>query len=136
MEYNTATEYNQPINAQKVAATAPDHVIHLLLQGVIDRIEQAKGWISVNKPTKKSECINRTIGIINGLRVSLHYNGGVEIANQLEQRYDFIIRHLTKANNDNSIFHLEEVVGLIKTIKSSCTHTPQTKPYLEPSSPF
>lgn len=125
MTMNNAIKQYQQVDTQtKVESADPHQVINLLMQGAIDRIEQTKGFIREKCWNEKSTTINKTIDIINGLRASLNIESGEEIAQQLEQLYDFMVRHLVVANQKNCISTLEEVESLMKTIKSGWEQIP------------
>lgn len=103
----------------KMPNTVPHPIMHLLMQGAIDRIMQAKESIVAEKFSKKSEFINKSIGIITGLRVTLAHNSSMKIVNQFDEFYEVIVRNLSLANKENNLFYLDEVIQLMKKIKSN-----------------
>lgn len=118
--------YQQMDLQTKVATADPHEVITLLMQGAIDRIEQAKGFIQQKDYSQKSKMINKCVDIVNGLRAALNMKEGGEITEQLDSLYDFMVRHLFIANKENSETKLDEVADLIRTIMSGWKEIPQS----------
>jgi len=72
-----------------------------------------------NEPAKKGENISVAISILDGLRISLDKSAGGEIAQNLDDLYDYMGRVLLKANLKNDPSLLDEVAGLLNEIKSA-----------------
>jgi flagellar protein FliS len=96
----------------------------MLLDGALDRIASAKGAIARNEVARKGELLGSAIAIIDGMRASLDYNGGGEIAANLGSLYDYIERRLLEANTSADVAILDEVGGLLKEIKSGWNSIP------------
>lgn len=96
----------------------PHQMITMLLDGALDRIASAKGAIERKEIARKGELIGRTIAIIDGLRASLDYGLGEDIAANLVSLYDYMERRLVEASSLADTARLDEVSGLLKEIKS------------------
>ena len=102
----------------------PHQMITMLLDGALDRIASAKGAIARNEVARKGELLGSAIAIIDGMRASLDYNGGGEIAANLGSLYDYIERRLLEANTSDDTAVLDEVSGLLKEVKSGWDSIP------------
>src|SRR5690606_27077331 len=63
------------------------------------------------------QLISKTIEIVGGLRGFLDMEKGGEIAEQLENLYEYMERRLLQANLKNDVEILDEVAGLIREVK-------------------
>ena len=125
MNYASALSQYKSVGLQSGMVDATPHqLITKLLDGVLDRIASAKGAISRNEVTRKGEVISSAIAIIDGIRASLDYDQGGEIANNLGSLYDYIERRLVEANLLSDMSILDEVSSLVKEIKSGWDSIP------------
>lgn len=105
------------IHAQ-VSEASPHGLIQLLMQGGIDRITQAKGAMEFGQTANKGMLISKGAAIICGLQAALDMERGGEIAQNLGRLYDYMIRRLTQANQKNDPAILDEVIALLREVKS------------------
>ncbi|MFW2404650.1 MAG: flagellar export chaperone FliS [Gammaproteobacteria bacterium] len=89
-----------------------------LMEAAIDRISMARGHIERNEVALKGETLQRAIGIIDGLRASLDFEQGGDIAGNLEALYDYMVRRLVEANMKNDASIVTEVLNLMNDIKT------------------
>jgi len=116
----------QKIGNQSTAAFAnPHRLIQMLMEGALEKISKAKGFLARNDIQKKGEYIGWAISIIEGLRVSLDFEKGGEIAQNLNALYDYMERRLAQANVKNSEEMLNEVHHLLSEIKEGWDAIPQ-----------
>ena len=98
---------------------SPHELIGKLLSRAIEAIAEAKGQIQNRDIPGKSQNIEIAIAIItDGLRGSLNMEAGGEIAQNLDGLYDYMLRQLLKAHAQNDEAILDEVVALLREIKS------------------
>jgi flagellar protein FliS len=102
----------------------PHQMITMLLDGAVDRIASAKGAIDRNEIARKGELLGSAIAIIDGMRASLDYEGGGEIAANLGSLYDYMERRLVEANTESDKEMLDEVSALLKEIKAGWESIP------------
>ena len=107
------------------AYATPHRLITMLLEGALEKIAQAKGFMVRGEIPEKGSYISWAISIIEGLRISLDAEKGEDIAANLEALYDFMERRLVEANIQNSPEILDEVSGLLHTIKDAWTSIPE-----------
>lgn len=115
---NALDSYKVVGNQTGVVDANPHRLIQMLFEGALDRLNMAKGFIEHDNIEARSIYINKAISIIGGLQSSLNNEAGGEIADNLDSLYDYLMRRLYDANRQNSIEMVEEVLVLLKEIKS------------------
>jgi len=118
MYSNGAKQYQQVSAHTAVMDADPHRLIQLLFEGALTRIAKAKGHIERNEIEERNETINAAIRIVGGLQESLDMDAG-EIARNLDNLYDYMIRRLFESNSKNSNVMLDEVAKLLIEIKSA-----------------
>jgi len=102
-----------------VLGASPHELIGKLLARAMEALTEARGQIQNEDIPGKSQNIKIAISIISdGLRSSLNMEAGGEIAANLDNLYDYMLRQLMKAHAENNIVILDEVVTLLREIKS------------------
>lgn len=96
----------------------PHRLIQMLMEGVLDRVARARGHMERGEIGPKGEQVGRAITILEGLRLCLDSSQSPDLAERLEQLYDYMQRRLTEANLHNDAEKLDEVLSLMKEIKS------------------
>ncbi|MFK5984454.1 MAG: flagellar export chaperone FliS [Pseudomonadota bacterium] len=119
-------QYQKVGNQSSVAFANPHRLIQMLMEGALEKISNAKGFMLQKNIQKKGEYIGWAISIIEGLRVSLDFDKGGEISENLNSLYDYMERRLSTANAKNSVEMLEEVHSLLSEIKEGWDAIPQT----------
>jgi len=102
----------------------PHQMIAMLLNGALDRIASAKGAISRKEIARKGELLGSAIAIIDGMRASLDYEAGGEIAANLGSLYDYMERRLVEASAASDPTLLDEVSSLLREIKAGWDSIP------------
>ncbi len=122
---NSALQQYRKVGAQTgVEAATPHRLIMMLLDGALEKINLAKGFMQRNNVAEKGSHISWAISIIEGLRISLDKQEGGEIAENLEALYDYMTRRLAEANMNNDVAILDEISGLLLEIKSAWEAVP------------
>ncbi len=119
-------QYQQVGTQSGVAAATPHRLIQMLLEGALEKINLAKGYMQRNEIARKGSHVSWAISIIDGLRMSLDKEAGGEVAANLDGLYDYMGRRLAEANLENSVEMLDEVAGLLVEIKSAWDVIPET----------
>lgn len=112
-------QYGQAAVKADAAAASPHRLIQMLLNGALEKIAKAKGFMQRGNVTEKSNHISWAMSIITGLRMSLDKKAGGEIAQNLDDLYDYMGRCLLEANVKNNPDKLDEVGKLLMQIKSA-----------------
>jgi flagellar protein FliS len=124
--HQSALNQYQKVGNQSTAAFAnPHRLIQMLMEGALEKISTAKGFMQQKNIAKKGEYIGWAISIIEGLRVSLDFEKGGEISENLNALYNYMERRLSTANAKNSVEMLDEVFSLLSEIKEGWDAIPQ-----------
>ena len=112
-------EYKKINSHSMVEGASPHRIIQMLMVGALERLNSARCLMVEGKLAQKSETITSVISIIDGLRISLDKEQGGEIAQNLEDLYDYMVRRLVVANASNEPEVIDEVCDLLKQIKEA-----------------
>jgi len=118
------SHYNQVNRVGGVTDADPHRLVLMLLEGVIGKLAMAKGLMMRNDIAKKGELIGQAIAIIGGLKSSLNKVEGGEIAENLDNIYEYMEHCLGQANIHNNAAVVDEVVALLHEIKSAWESIP------------
>lgn len=110
-------QYQHVNRDAQVFEASPHRLIQMLIDGGLERIAQARGALERQQIHLKGELIGKAVAIIGGLREGLNLDAGGELATNLDDLYDYMMRRLTEANLHNDPQRLEEVAGLLRQIK-------------------
>lgn len=99
-------------------------LVNLLFKGAIDQLLSTKGYIERKQIHEKAVSITKSIAILDGLRSSLNIENGGEIAQNLDDLYDYMQRRLVVANADNDIAIITEVSDLLREIQEAWNSIP------------
>lgn len=123
---NAAQQYGKVGRQSDVAYASPHRLIQMLLEGALEKINIAKGHMERNEIAEKGNYIGWAISILEGLRISLDAKAGGEVAANLEALYDYMQRRLVLANLHNDPGVLDEVSGLLRSVKSAWDTIPES----------
>jgi flagellar secretion chaperone FliS len=111
-------------NQKALDDASPHQLIELMLSGALERVISAMGSMERNETAEAGESIGKAISIVDNLRVSLDAEKGGEMAENLQQLYDYITRRLLEASVSQQPELLSEVAGLLKQIKAAWDQIP------------
>ncbi|HEB87525.1 MAG TPA: flagellar export chaperone FliS [Gammaproteobacteria bacterium] len=117
----------------QMEGASPHRLIQMLMEGALEKIHIARGLMEDGKIGPKGEHIGWAISIIDGLRISLDKDVGGEIAQNLEDLYDYMTRRLIEANLQNDVTLLDEVGDLLRQIKEAWDAIGERTPVHEPA---
>jgi len=123
--HGAVKQYNQIGVASGVESADSHRLIQMLMNGALEKIATAKGYMERNDIAQKGGNISWAISIIDGLRASLNVENGGEIAQNLDDLYDYMTRRLARANIENNADILDEVSSLVRSLKSAWDELPQ-----------
>lgn len=107
-----------------VESANPHQLTTMLFDGALSRIASARGHMQRHEVAAKGEAISRSIGILSGLRVSLDFERGGELAERLDALYDYMGRRLVHSNAHDDVAALDEVAGLLRPIRDAWAQIP------------
>ena len=116
---------------QTKADTADSHeLVKLLFQGLTDRIAAARNALERGERMERADCVTRAQKILSGLRQTLDFEQGGELARNLDSLYDYCTRRLTEghAREDDTVF--QEVHELMVQIRDAWNVMPVKGPSL------
>ncbi|KXF81300.1 flagellar export chaperone FliS [Enterovibrio coralii] len=108
----------------QLTAASPHKVIQMLMAGAIERLIQGKAAMLQGDIAGKGERLGKALDIIISLRTCLSMEDGGEIATNLDALYDFMIRQVTMANRDNLDAPIDDVIDILREIKSAWDQIP------------
>lgn len=117
--YSAVQNYSSVKVHSSVETASPHRLIQMLFEGALERIAQAKGAMAQNQIARKGELIGKAVAIVGGLQGSLNDKEGGNLAANLDELYDYIIRRLTQANFENKVEYLDECGRLLGEIKTA-----------------
>lgn len=103
---------------QNIDTITPYEVVAMLLDGALERINQAKTAMTDGEKEDTEVLITKTMGIIGGLRQSLELDKGGELALNLDGLYSYMLERLDDAAEDCALEPLDEVADLLGDVKS------------------
>ncbi|MBP0947396.1 flagellar export chaperone FliS [Pseudomonas alliivorans] len=109
----------QKIGSQaQTSEASPHRLVQMLMEGGLDRIAQAKGAMSRKEIANKGIFISKAIGIVGGLRDGLDLEKEpTEALIRQDKLYHYMMTRLAEANARNDQKMLDEVAGLLITVK-------------------
>lgn len=113
-QLQSSRAYDQVSIEARLAGATPHQLIAMLFEAAHNALLRAKIYFEKGIVAKRCEMIGKAINIIdNGLRASLDFDKGKEIATDLERLYDYLSRLLLQANTQSDIEKLLEADKLI-----------------------
>ena len=114
---NQANPYKR-YQQTRVETAGPLQLVIMLYDGAIRFVHQAQQAILDKKPMLANEYLQRAQDIVNELMITLNPEAG-EIAANLRSLYEFMIYRLVQANLRKDPEMLEDVAGLLSTLRSA-----------------
>lgn len=112
-------QYSQTAIETSINSASPHRLVQMLMEGVQDKIRIARLQMERRELGEKAKNITCAISIVDGLRMSLDREAGGDIAQNLDDIYDYMVRRLVDANLSNDPAILDEVTGLMHQIKEA-----------------
>lgn len=103
-----------------ILAASPHQRITMLFDHYQASLRLARLHLQAGNIPEKGKAITRAINIVSrGLRAALDLEQGGDIARQLDDLYDFVVRLLLRANLENNEEHLTAAAELLGNIASA-----------------
>jgi flagellar protein FliS len=108
----------------QLSEASPHKVIQMLMAGAIERLVQGKAAMEQGNIPVKGERLGKALDIVISLRSCLSMDEGGDVAQNLDQLYEFMISQITLANAENNPQAIDDVVDIIREIKSAWDQIP------------
>ncbi|MCL1145269.1 flagellar export chaperone FliS [Shewanella sp. 10N.261.52.F9] len=115
----------------EISVASPHRIIQMMFDGALQRLAQSRYAIENNDLANKGVFIGKAIGIITGLNNSLNMEAGGDIAQNLSDLYDFMLRRISEANINNDVQAIDDVSEIIRTIKEGWDAIPADKHHID-----
>lgn len=126
MNANAAMQqYRQNHVQGSIEGASPHRLVQMLMDGALEKILAAKGFMNNKDVAKKGEQISWAISIIDSLRSCLNVEVGGDFARNLLDLYNYMEQRLLEANIKNDLALLDEVGQLMLQVKSGWDAIPQ-----------
>lgn len=121
---SAVSAYKTLKNQKALDDASPHQLIELMLSGALERVVSAMGAMERNETAEAGESIGKAISIVDSLRVSLDVEKGGEMAENLRDLYDYMMRRLLETSVSQQPELLSEVADLLKQIKAAWDQIP------------
>ncbi|GKT07329.1 flagellar export chaperone FliS [Desulforhabdus sp. TSK] len=105
---------------QKTAVNAifeKERLVVMVFEGIVDFLRQARLGMEERDVARKGEAISSAIALITELDCALDRQTGGELVDNLGRLYDWMMKHLTKANLHSDLKALSEVEAVVFELK-------------------
>ncbi len=114
---NTAYALNSYSQAKVAAVDNPMDLIIMLYDGAIDYLNKAATGIKIKNLQIKLKYIKRTLAIITELDRCLNFEAGGQIAINLHDLYNYMMRELVLANIHYDVDRLMHISELLSNLR-------------------
>ena len=104
-----------------VAAADPHRLVLMLMDGVMERLAVARGCIERQDIARKAKLLHSCVTLLTELRGSLNISRGGDLARNLSELYDYMMRQLLRANAENNVEYIREVSSLLDEVRGAWT---------------
>jgi len=111
--------YRSVLTHGAVAAGDSHALVLMLMDGALERMSIARGCIERGETVRKAKLLHSCVRLVTELRGSLNLKDGGELAGNLSNLYDYIVRRLLMANAGNDQRCLAESLSLLGEIRSA-----------------
>ncbi|NWE13275.1 flagellar export chaperone FliS [Pseudomonas yamanorum] len=112
-------QYQKVNTHAQISEASPHRLVQLLMEGALDRMAQAKGAMARGDIAQKGLMLGKAVDILVGLRDGLNPEKTPDpiAMQQLDNLYAFMSMRLLEANRQNDAAMIDEVAGLLITLK-------------------
>ncbi len=115
----------------QVSTAEPLKLVVMLYEGAISALRQAKEKMAAQDAGGKGLCLSKALDIIAELNASLNFQDGKEVAANLFHLYNFMTAHLTRASLEWDQKAVDEVMGMLISLKEAWKEVEQKQKKLE-----
>ncbi len=123
--YNAKIQnYQKGAIKAQVAGADRYQIIQMLMAGALEKMVHAKVAIDKKALSAKAEHISKASAIVDSLRSCLDFEVGGEVCENLYALYSYMLDRLLDASVNNDVAPIDEVMELLKEIKSAWDEIP------------
>ena len=123
--YQRSIKKYQQNTVASLKEASPHAQISAIFQHVLGNLAAASAAIERQDMKQKGETISKAIKLLDVLSASLDKEKGGVIAENLGALYNYCIQRLIAANIELNVDHVNEVLGIIREIKSGWDGIPE-----------
>ena len=109
-------QYAQRYAAAQVTVVDRERLLLLVFEGGVKFLRLTREALAAGDLHGFGANLGRAQAIISELRATLDFAAGGEIAANLARLYEFMLFHLTEANAQQSVAHVDQVLVVFATI--------------------
>jgi flagellar protein FliS len=128
LQFKAMESYGSDNLASQASVANNVALIQMLFDGLTDTLVAAQGHLAHGAIQEKCKCIARASRIVIGLQGSLDFAKGGELAQNLNDLYNYVTRRLIFANAHNDMAVLQEIHGLMTEIRCAWQEVPSLLP--------
>lgn len=113
-----AVQYQKVSAVTAVQDATPHRLVQLMFDGAITRLNISRTQIQRGDYQGKAHSLNKALAIIGALQDCLDLEKGGELAANLDRLYNYLQHQLFRANVDNDVAVVDEVLDLLGRVKS------------------
>jgi flagellar protein FliS len=103
----------------QVNSASPEKILIMLYEGAIKFSRMALDRLEKNDIAGKGKYIGKTLAIVSELMSTLNHEVGGEISLNLERLYIYLVDELSRANMNNSVNSLENVIRILDVLSGT-----------------
>jgi len=120
-----------------VADADPHRLVQMLMDALAERLNTARGCIERGEVARKAKLLHSCVTLVAELRGSLNLAEGGELAQNLNNLYDYMARQLLMANAHSDAALVGEVLGLLNEIRGAWIAIgPEVRKAAQPGGPM
>lgn len=124
MRAKFAQQYATNYIETAVTEATPHKLVSMLYDGALKNIALIKVFFEQKNIEKRVEHLNKLIAILLGLKGGLDLETGGEVAANLNNLYDYMVKQALQASYRDQPEMLDELVTLLKDLKESWEQMP------------
>jgi flagellar secretion chaperone FliS len=110
----------QSVSAHGNVAAADSHrLVQMLMDGVMERLATARGCVERRDLARMAKLLHSCVTLLTELRGSLNVSKGGELARNLSELYDYMMRQLMRANSEGKVEYIKEVASLLSEVREA-----------------
>lgn len=95
----------------------PHRLVLMLMDGVMERLAKVRGCIERNEVLQRTRLLHSCVVLVSELRGALNLPEGGELAGNLNNLYEYMVRRLLLANIKGDLAIVTEITGLMTRVR-------------------